>query len=169
MKVEQYHGHDQIRIGNGIGLNVEHIGSTKLSTPTSFFLLHDVLHVPHVTKYLISVHKFTTDTSTSIEFHLPYFFVKDRTTGGVLLRKLSRDGLYLFPSASNKLPSSSSVFVGEYISLAQWHSHLGHLAFHIANHVLSKFSLLVISRKIVHPCFACFRVNNFPFQNLVLK
>ena len=156
VKAEEYHGPDQIRIGNGIGLNVEHIGSTKLSTPTSFFLLHDVLHVSHITKYLISVHKFTTNTSTSIEFHLPYFFVKDRTTGGVLLRRLSRDGLYLFPSTSNKLPSSSSVFVGECISLVQWHSHLGHPAFHIANNVLSKFSLPISSRKIVHPCFACF-------------
>ena len=89
--------------------------------------------------------------------------------GGVLLRRLSRDGLYLFTSASDKLPSSSSVFVGERASPGQWHSHLGHHAFHIANHVLSKFSLLVISRKIVHPCFACFRVNNFPFHYLVLK
>ena len=50
MKAEEYHGPDQFRIGNGIRLNVEHIGSTKLSTPSSSFLLHDVLHVPHITK-----------------------------------------------------------------------------------------------------------------------
>ena len=105
VKAKKYHGSDQIRIGNGIGLNVEHIGSTKLSTPTFSFLLHDVLQVPHITKNLIYVHKFTTNTNTSIEFHPSYFFMKDRTTRGVILRGLSRDGLYPFPSTSNKLPS----------------------------------------------------------------
>ena len=126
------------------------------STPSSSFLLHDVLHVPHITKNLISVHKFTIDTNTSIELHSSYFFVKDRTTGRVPLRGPSRDGLYLFPSTSNKLPLSWSVFVGECASPAQWHSQLGHLAFCIVNHVFSKFSLPVISVKIVHPCTTCF-------------
>ena len=77
VKAEEYHGSDQIRIGNGIGLNVKHIGSKKLSTPSSSFILQDVLHVPHITKNLISVHKFTSDTNTFIEFHPSYFFVKD--------------------------------------------------------------------------------------------
>ena len=81
VKVEEYHGPDQIPIGNGIGLNVKHIGSTKLSTPSSSFLLHNVLHVPHITKNLISIHKFTSDTNTFIEFHPFYFLVKDRQTG----------------------------------------------------------------------------------------
>ena len=155
VKAEEYHGPNQIRIGNGIGLNVKHIGSTKLSTPSSSFILQDVLHVPHITKKLIYVHKFTSDTNTFIEFHPFYFFVKDRTTGRVLLRGLSRNGLYLFPSAFNKLPSSSSVFVGERTSPQQWHSRLGHPAFRIVNHVLSKFSLPVISSNVVHPCPAC--------------
>ena len=77
VKAKEYHGPDQIRIGNGIGLNVEHIDSTELSTPTSSFLIHDVLHVPHIAKNLIFVHEFIIDTNTSIEFHPSYFFVKD--------------------------------------------------------------------------------------------
>ena len=77
VKEEEYHDPNQIRIGNGIGLNVKHIGSTKLSTPSSSFLLHNVLHVPHITKNLISIHKFTYDTNTFIKFHLSYFLVKD--------------------------------------------------------------------------------------------
>ena len=137
-------------------MNVKHIGFTKLSTPSSSFLLHNVLHALHITKNLISIHKFTFDTNTSIEFHPFYFHVKDRTTGRVLLCGLSRNRLYLFPSAFNKLFSLSSVFVGECTSPTQWHSRLGHLAFHIVHHVLSKFSLPVISSKIVQPCFACF-------------
>ena len=69
VKAKEYHGPDQIRIGNGISLNIKHIGFTKLSIPSSSFLLHDVLHVPYITKNFISVHKFSSDTNTSIEFH----------------------------------------------------------------------------------------------------
>ena len=58
VKADEYHGLDQIRIGNGLGLTVKHIGSTHLSTPTSPFLLNDVLHVAHITKNLIFVHKY---------------------------------------------------------------------------------------------------------------
>lgn len=77
VKEKEYYGPDLIHIGNVIGLNIENIGSTKLSTPTFFFLLHDVLHVPHIAKNLIFVHEFIIDTNTSIEFHPSYFFVKD--------------------------------------------------------------------------------------------
>ena len=156
VKGDEYHGLDQIRIGNGLGLIVKHIGSTHLSTQTSSFLLNDVLHVPHITKNLISVHKFTTDTNTLIEFHPTHFFVKERTTGKVLLHELSKDGLYLFPPAFNKTPSSSSAFVGERTSPNQWHSRLGHPAFKVVRHVLSRFSLPFSSNKIVHSCSVCF-------------
>ena len=156
VKTDEYHGPDQICIGNGLGLTVKHIGSTHLSTPTSSFLLNDVLHVPHITKNLISVHKFTTDTNILIEFHPTHFIVKDRTTGKVLLRELSKDGLYLFPSAFNKIPSSSSAFVGERTSPNQYHSCLGHPAFRVVRHVLSRFSLPFCSNKTVHSCSACF-------------
>jgi hypothetical protein len=50
IKAEDYLGSDQIRIGNGKGLSIKHIGTTRLSTPISHFDLHDILHVPHITK-----------------------------------------------------------------------------------------------------------------------
>ena len=137
VKANEYHGPDQICIGNGLGLTIKHIGSTHLSTPTSSFLLNDVLHFPHITKNLISAHKFTTDTNTIIEFHPTHFFVKDHTTVKVLLHGLSKGGLYLFPPALNKIPSSSSAFVGERTSPNQWHSRLGHPAFKVVRHVLN--------------------------------
>ena len=58
VKADKYHGPDQIRIGNGLGLTIKHIGSTHLSTLISSFLLNDVLHVAHITKNLIFVHKY---------------------------------------------------------------------------------------------------------------
>ena len=63
MRAEDYPSSNQIRIG----LLVKNIGSTKLSTPSSF-ILNDVLHVPKITKNLISIQKFSIDTNTSIEF-----------------------------------------------------------------------------------------------------
>ena len=156
VKANEYHGPNQIRIGNSLGLTVKHIGSTHLSTPTSSFLLNDVLHVPHVTKNLIFVRKFTTDTNTLIEFHPTHFFVKDRTTGKVLLHRLSKDGLYLFTPIFNKIPSSSFAFVGECTSPNQWHSRLGHPAFKVVHHVPSRFSLPFSSNKTVRSCSACF-------------
>lgn len=141
VKADEYHGPNQICICNGLGLTLKHIGSTHLSTPTPSFLLNDVIHVPHITTNLISVHKFTTDTNTIIEFHLTHFFVKDRTMGKFMLHGLSKGGLYLFPLTFNKIHSSSSAFVGERTSPNQWDSRLGHPAFRVVHHVLSRFSL----------------------------
>ncbi|KAF5455059.1 hypothetical protein F2P56_024673, partial [Juglans regia] len=73
--VEAYTGLDTIRVGNGTGLNITHLGTSKLSTPTLSFLLHNVLHVPQITKNLIYVQKFTAATNTFFEFHPSYFFV----------------------------------------------------------------------------------------------
>ena len=89
--------------------------------------------------------------------------MKDRITGKVLLRGLSNDGLYLFPSAFNKIPSSSSAFAGERTSPNQYHSCLGHLAFRVVCHVLSRFILPFSSNKTVHSCSACF---NFKSKQL---
>ena len=123
MQVEDYPSSDQIRVRNGIGLSMKHIGSTKLSTPSSSFILNDVLHVLEITKNLIFVQKFTNDTNTSIEFHPSYFLVKAQVSGIILLCGPSRHGLY-FPSSSNNRSPSSTTFIGERTSKAQWHHRL---------------------------------------------
>jgi hypothetical protein len=68
-------------MGNGNGLPIEYIGNTKLSSPNTSFLLQNVLHVPLITKNLISVHKFTIETNTYIEFHPWFFLVKEQGSG----------------------------------------------------------------------------------------
>jgi len=49
LKAEEYTGSDQLRVGNGTGLSIHHIGNAQLSTPTLPFTLYNVLHVPHIT------------------------------------------------------------------------------------------------------------------------
>uniref|UniRef100_A0A2N9HTS2 Reverse transcriptase Ty1/copia-type domain-containing protein n=1 Tax=Fagus sylvatica TaxID=28930 RepID=A0A2N9HTS2_FAGSY len=160
MRSEEYHGPEQIRVGNGKGLSIHHIGDTLLSTPQSNFLLRNVLHVPKITKNLISVKKFTKDTNTSMEFHPSYFLVKDRLQGRPLLQGRSKDGLYHFPTTTNKgcsstFNSSTTAFLGERTSLHQWHSRLGHPAFRIVSAVVSRFGLPVSSNKNEQFCSAC--------------
>jgi hypothetical protein len=75
---EAYDGPDQIQVGNGTRLAIKHTGNSKLSPN---FILRNVLHVPKITKNLLSVQKFTYDNNVYMEFHPSCFFVKDRMTG----------------------------------------------------------------------------------------
>jgi len=157
LKAEEYTGSDQLRVGNGIGLSIHHIGNAQLSTPTLPFTLYNVLHVPHITKNLLSVHQFTKATNTYFEFHPFHFLVKDRATGKTLLRGRSDRGLYSFPSfpAFNNSPQPAAM-VGERTSVSGWHSRLGHPAFRVLRLLLSKFQLPFLPNKDPPTCAACF-------------
>jgi hypothetical protein len=152
IKAKDYLGSDQIRIGNGKGLSIKHIGATRLSAPISHFDLLDILHVPHITKNLISVKKFTKDTNTFFEFHPSHFFLKGRRTGK-LLHRPNKHGLYQFFPSANKHPRHA--MVGERVSTFQWHSRLGHPTLKIVRRVLSRFQLPVASTKDSPVCTAC--------------
>jgi hypothetical protein len=129
VRADEYHGPDQIRVGNGTSLPIKHIGSTQFSTPTTSFLLNNVLHVPQISKNLISVHKFTKDTNTSMAFRPSCFRVQALDSGKTLLCGPSKDGLYPFPLLPSKASSSPTALFGERTSIHQWHSRLGHPAF----------------------------------------
>jgi hypothetical protein len=73
------------------------LGTPISPHPTTSFLLCNVLHVPLVTKNILSAHKFTLDTNTYIEFHPWYFSVKEQGSGKVLLQGLNENGLYKLP------------------------------------------------------------------------
>jgi len=53
-----YLGNDHLHVSDGKGLNISNIGYTTLHSPKHIFTLSDVLHVPHITKPLLFVHKF---------------------------------------------------------------------------------------------------------------
>uniref|UniRef100_A0A2N9J5B9 Integrase catalytic domain-containing protein n=1 Tax=Fagus sylvatica TaxID=28930 RepID=A0A2N9J5B9_FAGSY len=163
---EEYTGTDQIRVGNGKGLPVAHIGTTSLSTPHSSLLLKDVLHVPQITKNLVSVQKFTSDTNTFFEFHPDYFLVKDRPTRKLLLHGLSSNGLYSFSSAKPHSPPSA--FLGERTSIDGWHSRLGHPAFPVVSRIVSRFGLPA-SNKGHSSCSACLssKSKQLPFSHSI--
>ena len=64
------------------------------------FTLSNVLHVPHITKLLLSVQKFYRDNHVYFEFHASMFYVKDLVTKKVLLSGQIHDGLYVLSESS---------------------------------------------------------------------
>ncbi|CAA0830411.1 Unknown protein, partial [Striga hermonthica] len=51
----EYQGRERVQVGNGTGLNISHFGNSVLKSPSNdLFILKNLLHVPEITKNLIS-------------------------------------------------------------------------------------------------------------------
>jgi histone deacetylase 1/2 len=74
---DKYGGHDQVHSASGSGMEIDHIGSSILRTPTSNIHLHKILHVPQASKSLLSVHRLACDNNAFLEFHPNQFFIKE--------------------------------------------------------------------------------------------
>jgi hypothetical protein len=92
---ERYGGKDQVQVANGAGLSISHIGHSKLAG--SSLHLRDILHVPHISKHLLSVYRLVCDNNVFVEFHKFFFLVKDKATKKILLHGRSHGGLYPIP------------------------------------------------------------------------
>ena len=64
----QYKGSEQITLGNGQTLSINHIGNASLSTKYHNFVLKNVLHVLRIAMNLLFVHKFCLDNNCSCHF-----------------------------------------------------------------------------------------------------
>ena len=60
------------------------------------FSLKQLLHVPTITKNLLSVSKFAHDNDVFFEIHSHSYLVKDQTSKTVLLEGKFKNGLYVF-------------------------------------------------------------------------
>ncbi|KAH9671717.1 reverse transcriptase Ty1/copia-type domain-containing protein [Citrus sinensis] len=81
-----YVGNEQLYVGDGNALLINHVGSVKLTINTfEPFSLNHVLHVPKITKNLLSVSKLLADNNVTLKFVGTCCFVKARSTGIILL------------------------------------------------------------------------------------
>ena len=119
----KYNGPNALRVGNGNVLPIQHTASTSLYTPHTSFHLNNVLYVPHITKPLLSVQKFTRDNNVFFEFHPSYFYVKDCRTKNTLLPGLSKDDLYILSTSASHSPSVHSDVC---VTADCWHHWLSH-------------------------------------------
>ena len=74
-----YDGNDMLQIGNGAGLPILHIGSSKLSFSTHSISLTKILHVPKFSKNLLSLSQILFDNpQLTIEFSHLFCHLKDQ-------------------------------------------------------------------------------------------
>ena len=86
-------------MSNGIGLNIQHVGSTIFHTPMSkskLLSLYKLLHVPLISKNLISVSQLSRDNNIYFEFYPDLSLVKDQVTKDILMEERLKNGLYAF-------------------------------------------------------------------------
>lgn len=90
-----YTGAEKLTVGNGSKLPILHIWNTtlKLENPKTQLNLRNILHVPKITKNLLSISQFTQDINILIEFLCDKWFIKEKTTQIVLLEATVKDGL----------------------------------------------------------------------------
>ncbi|WJX88788.1 hypothetical protein P8452_70836 [Trifolium repens] len=98
---KSYLGSSKVHIGNGVGLNISSVGHASFQSKLALnhnLYLNQLLHVPSITKNLLSVSKFAADNNVYFEFHAAHCFVKSQVNNQVLLKgSLGADGLYCFP------------------------------------------------------------------------
>ncbi|KAL4377519.1 hypothetical protein GQ457_02G024390 [Hibiscus cannabinus] len=101
MQGSEYGGPGKITVGDGANLNIAKIGKSVLpvfSSNRKTLVLSDLMHVPQITKNLISVPKLARDNHVFLEFHAFKCVVRDEDTGAVLLEGRESEGLYKFDS-----------------------------------------------------------------------
>jgi hypothetical protein len=150
---EEYHGSDNIQVGNGTGLAISHMGSSTLNASNHSFSLKNILLVPEIQKNLLSVQQFAQDNNVYFIFHANFFLIKDCTTRTTLHRGPLRNGLYSMQFSSRS--SSPWALIGVRVSFEDWHKRLGHPAFPTVSKIVGRFCLPVSTKSRPSVCSEC--------------
>jgi hypothetical protein len=142
---EPYLGNNNLHVGDGKGLPISHISHTKIYTPHRSFTLSNVLHVPAITKPLLSVQKFYLDDNVYFEFHPFVFYVKDLNTHAVLLSGQSKDGLYALTKYSIKSVPQTYWSPCISASVDLWHCQI----------IVSKNKIICNTKRLNFQCQSC--------------
>lgn len=161
-----------IYVGNGSSLSVHCAGHSESRIPSSQYTLklRDVLHVPGITKNLLSIPKLCLDNDILIAFYSNLCIIKDLPTDRVVYKGILRpNGLHCLPlrssssrslilaattsskkSCSHVLESCKSVF-------SKWHNRLGHPAAPVVTKVLNNCKIPFTKGLdvVVDKCLAC--------------
>jgi hypothetical protein len=108
-----------VTVGNGSRVTVDQCGDATLTTPSSNFVLNNVLFVPALIKNLLSVRKFTRDNPCTIEFDSDGFSIKDRRIRRVICRFNSDGDLYTIPPPSSM--SRPHALLSVITAASTWH------------------------------------------------
>jgi transposase InsO family protein len=132
---EPYRGNDTVQVSNDASLQIKHLGSCSINTDTRPLALNNVLHVPQISKHLLSIHKLTRDNDVFFEFRPSHFFIKDRATQNLLLEGKCESGLY--PIKPADLASVKQAHLSCSACTSQWHARFGHPSVQVVRSILS--------------------------------
>ncbi|XP_074302380.1 uncharacterized protein LOC141633931 [Silene latifolia] len=157
-----------IIVENGQSIPISGYGQSHIPKPPPPppLVLKNILHAPKLVKNLISVRKFTTDNSVSVEFDPFGFCVKDLRTGTHLMRCNSRGSLYPI-SAATKIELSPSTFAA--LAPSFWHARLGHPGEPILSSLKHNKLIDCNSHSITNICQSCSlgKLIRLPFANSI--
>uniref|UniRef100_A0A2N9G9X8 Integrase catalytic domain-containing protein n=1 Tax=Fagus sylvatica TaxID=28930 RepID=A0A2N9G9X8_FAGSY len=166
----EYRGNEQVTVGNGQSLPINHTGNSQLYASSHLFKLRHVLHVPSMSSNLLSVHKFCKDNNASFHFDASKFRIKDLSLGRLLYSGLSERGLYpihgaIFPESTSPQSFHTSAID---VSSSLWHNRLGHPQQIVLHHVLQKCLSLLVSNthSVCSHCLAG-KMHQLPFSKSV--
>ena len=135
------------------GLQITHTGHSTINTTAKNLVLKDVLHVPQISKDLLSIHKLAKDNGVFIEFHPYFFLIKDLVTERTLLRGRCRGGLY--PIESSEISALKCAMFSSRVSKEQWHRRLGHPSSQVVHSILRLNKLPFCNPEHASVCNAC--------------
>ncbi|VVA31716.1 PREDICTED: Retrovirus-related Pol poly from [Prunus dulcis] len=146
--IAPYTSGDTIKIGNGEGLSISHIGTASLSG----LHLNTIYHVPQLATNLLSVYQLCKDNNCWVIFDASNVYVQDKATKTLLFQGKSHKGLYPIPQSISpsiaipKQPSSvisKQAFLGQQVHSTLWHQRFGHVSNDILHHMLKQSQLSV--------------------------
>lgn len=107
-----YAGSDHIHVGGGASVAIHNIGFSSFQSKfnSKVLSLKHLIHVPSITKNLLSVSKFASYNLVFFEFFPNSCYVRDRVTRNISMEERLMDGLYafeppLFLSYSPRVPT----------------------------------------------------------------
>jgi hypothetical protein len=119
-----------IIVGNGSSLPIASVGDSVLPRP---FYLNNILPAPDMVQSLLSVHCFTIDNWSSMEFDLFGLSMRDLSTRNVIVMSNRTSPLYTMGLPGSITPSSGVVaalaaapHVLFVVAPTTWHHRLGH-------------------------------------------
>jgi hypothetical protein len=154
MHAKDYTGIDQIRVGNVQGLHILHFGrGIYLHLHIIFIYCHSYMPLKsRKTLYL------STNSLVITTFSLNFIHIFS------VLRTSKPFSLYLWPSSHASSSKSLVAFIGEKVSLDQWHLQLGHPASPIVSQVIKSNKLPVASSKFSSICSPCQQGKSYRFH-----
>jgi len=154
-------------MGNGSGLKISVIGYAHLRSSISIntLVLKDLLHVPEITKNLISISKFCRDNNIFFEFHSNTCYVVHQVTKRVLHHNILKNGLYIFPTSQSvsQYSVNSLSFIADKINVNTWHEYFGHCSFNVLKQIPSQCNIHVYDN--IQFCSTSFSSHKY-FKNL---